>query len=437
MFCVCFFSRNWGTNETESIIFIFFEAKFPLGVRTGDLTGPNCACCKMGIELQLYRARIGCHAARASHSIKLLIPDSTRCVVTCAALMDMAILLGLLCGALSFALASSHVSVGLLTRVRAVGNTVSSVSQCKYFTRRSDTHDMAAERNLWGGTSALNISFLNCMLAEGYQWNQSSLLTLAGDIEVNPGPVEMCDLEAAMKSLRDSMSEDTGRALNAMAEKLAGEIQKLSCCMQTVTDQLAGIRNELSEVKNKLVYHEEFMEHISDRQVEIDTRLKKMEDNIERQEQRSRRDNVILYNVPEAEKETFEDSEKKFLETVNSVLPDHLDPRDIRRAHRIGKAVSGKTRPLIACMNRSADKYSILHAREDLKRKGVGVSSDRTVSQRAQLREAREAGLQVRTERNIITQDTNHRVDAAGLDVGGNGYRTRSTWRRLQQSGLS
>ena len=390
----------------------------------------------MGVELQLYRIQIGCHAARVFRVGKLLLPDPAVSVVRCAVLMNLAILLGLSCGALIGALTSPGIVVALSGLVRAISDPSSSMCQCNGSTGLSRCFDMVAGHSAWGGTVILNISAWSCTLGEGYQWNESSLLTLGGDIEVNPGPpVERHELDAAMKSLRSSMAEDTQQALKEMTDQLAGEIQKLSLCMKTVTDKLENIQGELAEVKSKLSYHEDFIEHISDRQGEIDHRLRKLEDNIERQEQRSRRDNVILYNVPEIENESFEDSENKFLETVNSVLPDSLERRDIKRAHRIGKAAPDKTRPLIASMNRSSDKYSILRTREELKKKGVGVSADRTVSQRAQLREAREAGLLPgRPDRRITDQRIDHREETTGREVGGSGYFTRSTSRRSEQT---
>ena len=164
----------------------------------------------------------------------------------------------------------------------------------------------------------------------------------------------------------------------------------LCSSIQTMSDKLGKIHEELGEVKDKLNYHEEYIEHISDRQAELNTRLQHMEENAERQEQRSRRDNVILYNIPGEYGETFQDSERKFLETVNEVPPNQLGCKDIKRAHRIGKSAPNKVRPLIACLNRSSDKHAILQARDEFKKKTIGVSSDRTVKQRMQLKEARE-----------------------------------------------
>ena len=150
----------------------------------------------MGVELQLYRMQIGCHAARVFRVGRVLKPDSTRDVVRCAAIMSMAIMLGLSCGVLICALTSPGIAVFsfVLTSMKAAGNSASFVCQCNSFAQLTDSYAMAAERNIWGGTSALNTSAGNCMLGEGYQWNKSGLLFLSGDLELNPGPLEKADL---------------------------------------------------------------------------------------------------------------------------------------------------------------------------------------------------------------------------------------------------
>ena len=239
------------------------------------------------------------------------------------------------------------------------------------------------------------------LVTDGYIWNSFGLLALAGDIELNPGPIEKEELDAAIKLLEDSMTKKNEEALKNLGDRLSASMMMISKSIQSMTDKLEQIQGELGEVKNKLDYHEQFIEHISDRQGEHDTRLQRLEENLERQEQRSRRDNIILYNIPEKDGETFEDSEQKFIETVKEVLPNLLECKDIKRAHRIGKPAPHKVRPLIACLNRSSDKYAILQARNEFKKKSIGVSSDRTIKQRIQIREAREAGSLGHSDGNL------------------------------------
>ena len=101
---------------------------------------------------------------------------------------------------------------------------------------------------------------------------------------------------------------------------------------------------------------------------------------------------MLLYNLAENTSASREDCEQLFLDTVNSVLPRKLNESDVRQAHRLGRPDQEKTRPLIATLNRTSDKVAILQAREKLRDKGIGVSSDRTPRQRQRLQEERAAG---------------------------------------------
>ena len=502
----------------------------------------------MGVELELYRARIGRYACRRSHTEKKLTPNSLSSVGTCAALFTMAITLGLISGALVGAVASSQAAETLLSFARIGGGALlttpeycscldeldllgNSQQPCPWKTTtalnytvirwnwncfavapgsapilttlgsffhhraillgtdENDLFDLETYCGLQMGVSAytnlqrisqaseyqiatlegelmaylparsgtsLLMPQLECLqelslagsatcwycldgrhspvnlVMEGYHWNFSGLLFLAGDIELNPGPIEKDDLESALKLFKDSMSQDNEQALKAMNDNLSAKIMGLCDCIQKMADTLTNMQGELGEIKAKLIHHEKFIEDISDRQAEMDSKLQHLEEIQERQEQRSRRDNVILYNVPETDNETFEDSENKFLETVNDVLPNLLECKDVKRSHRIGKTAPGKVRPLIACMNRSSDKYTILRARAEFKQKGIGVSADRSVKQRQELRVAREAGF-------LGLSDG---ISQAGIDQGGgrsgrDRYLTRSLTRIRERTSLS
>ena len=163
--------------------------------------------------------------------------------------------------------------------------------------------------------------------------------------------------------------------------------------MHRIEQKLDATVRELNDMKEKLTAQEEHIEYLSDNLGEVKSKLREAEDKVEDLERRSRRDNIILYGVQESDGETHEDCAKKFVDIANEVLPDRLEVKDIRRAHRLGRPEPEKTRPLIACLQRSADKYAVLGARSQLKAKGIGVSSDRTNKQRRQLQEARAEGF--------------------------------------------
>ena len=99
-----------------------------------------------------------------------------------------------------------------------------------------------------------------------------------------------------------------------------------------------------------------------------------------------------MHAVPEIAHETPEQSEEKFLQVVNGVLSEPLQKSDVVRAHRVGRRVEGRHRPLIARLVKSSHKYAILEKRPELRDKNFGVSGDLTPFQRQQIEQAKREG---------------------------------------------
>ncbi|RUM93123.1 MAG: hypothetical protein DSZ28_08865 [Thiothrix sp.] len=222
-------------------------------------------------------------------------------------------------------------------------------------------------------------------LSVAYDVDRSTILMLGGDIELNPGPVEWEEINEALKKLNESLFE-------RMTAELTKQIGQVREEMINMTSEMKDIKQEMLSINNKLQAHEGLIEHISDTTHELSRRMEELEQHVEEQETRSRRDNVILHGVPEETHETPEKSEEKFIETVNAVLAVPLQKADIVRAHRIGKQQEGRDRPLIARLAKSSHKHAVLQKRQELRQKHVGVSGDLTVQQRKKIQEARDDG---------------------------------------------
>ncbi|XP_046549935.1 uncharacterized protein LOC124259774 [Haliotis rubra] len=120
------------------------------------------------------------------------------------------------------------------------------------------------------------------------------------------------------------------------------------------------------------------VEALNDRTVGIEKYLEELDTKLEDQEQRSRRNNVVLYNVPESgQRETYTESKDKVLTVLNKArvvknLPP-LVPRDIERAHRLSTKKGDKARPIIARMCHWEDKWQSVKMRSVLKDQGWGL----------------------------------------------------------------
>ena len=99
---------------------------------------------------------------------------------------------------------------------------------------------------------------------------------------------------------------------------------------------------------------------------------------------------------------------------------------DFDRAHRLGRASSTKTRPVIAKLHRSRDKRALIANKsltKDLAKVGVRLSDDHTTKQRTVLKELRRQGLTAyfRGARLISRpgpkSDTRHQAAPEDLDT--------------------
>lgn len=92
-------------------------------------------------------------------------------------------------------------------------------------------------------------------------------------------------------------------------------------------------------------------------------------------ENRSRRSNLIVYGIPEDEKEDEESLEQVINNTVaKGVLK--IEPVSIERIHRLGKPSANKTRPIIFKLLDDRDKTKILKNCHKLKDTDISISED-------------------------------------------------------------
>ena len=86
-------------------------------------------------------------------------------------------------------------------------------------------------------------------------------------------------------------------------------------------------------------------------------------DNLEGQ---SRRSNIILYGVPEAAQESWDQTEARFKEVVSGKLGVQQEIH-IERCHRLGRKQHNKSRPIIAKMTFFKDKVKVMAQAQGVK----------------------------------------------------------------------
>ena len=108
---------------------------------------------------------------------------------------------------------------------------------------------------------------------------------------------------------------------------------------------------------------------------------------LDRQEQYSRRNCLLLHNIPETSNENTDDL---VIKTVNEELLEAITINEIDRSHRLGKSQAGKIRPVIVKFARFHTRNKIFRKKKLLKGKQVSITESLTKRRMAELKEARE-----------------------------------------------
>ena len=121
---------------------------------------------------------------------------------------------------------------------------------------------------------------------------------------------------------------------------------------------------------------------------------------VDKQEQYSRRNCLLLHSIPENKNEKTDDL---CLATTNEHLELAITEVDIKRTHRIGKPgdVGQKSRPIIAKCVRYNDRKNVFNRKKKLKGKNISITESLTATRMKKLKEARE----IYEFKNVWTSD--------------------------------
>ncbi|XP_077511132.1 uncharacterized protein LOC144121671 [Amblyomma americanum] len=178
------------------------------------------------------------------------------------------------------------------------------------------------------------------------------LLCSCGDVELNPGPGN-----------------------ETMFKQILAELNVLKQTTQSVHQQLGETNNRIAAIEGKLdgltSTVTSYSQRVDEMQKTVETLLRKVDD----LENRSRRNNLIVYGVPENNEEQHEDLEAIVSEKIlNDILK--VPNVAIERIHRLGRPAEKKCRPLIFKLLNGRDKGRILQNCSKLKNTKYVISED-------------------------------------------------------------
>lgn len=178
---------------------------------------------------------------------------------------------------------------------------------------------------------------------------------------MNPGP-DAATLQKILDGQSDIKEQLNSIERNQTAQKAA--LEDLTKRMSSLEAAVAGfpkVEAAVDECKKLCDHQERSMQSLMSKVDDLDNR--------------SRRCNLIFYGIADSDsKEPWSESEKHVKNICTRMLK--ITPQFIERAHRIGKFIPGKNRPVIANFASYKEKQDLLMSAKNLKGTDISLSED-------------------------------------------------------------
>ncbi|XP_077502477.1 uncharacterized protein LOC144113316 [Amblyomma americanum] len=187
-------------------------------------------------------------------------------------------------------------------------------------------------------------------------------LLVCGDVEANPGPTE--------KEMLSELLDGQGK-LTAAVEALHYSQTDIERNISALTDRIEGLEKQLvglHALNNRVNV-------IEDTVAKVDKQLSALISKVDDLENRSRRNNLVIYGLAEEDEETVADLERKL---ITEVFQDKLEltVTGTERCHRLGRKIGDKKRPVIVKFIDYREKVSALKSAYKLKGSATSISED-------------------------------------------------------------
>ena len=174
---------------------------------------------------------------------------------------------------------------------------------------------------------------------------------------------------------------------NDMLTSIKQEFSNLANCIQALESRIGHLENSFDSFRTIQSKQQAEINEIKLSLSNLQLSKSEILDEVEDRERR--RNNIVLFGLPESGGETAEERKEKEKESLREVL-NALNCRDVevKSSHRLGKVVDGKPRPIKAVLGAREDGVEVLKKarslREIEKFKRVFISNDRTKFQQSE-----------------------------------------------------
>uniref|UniRef100_T1I9T9 Uncharacterized protein n=1 Tax=Rhodnius prolixus TaxID=13249 RepID=T1I9T9_RHOPR len=170
-----------------------------------------------------------------------------------------------------------------------------------------------------------------------------------------------------MTDLKDGMAEKL--------EKIMAKLEVMYCRFATLEQKIDSTKAEVVEVVNSsLLPLTNKLQLVEEKVINLEDRMTKVENKIPSQVQR--RNNVLLYNVPEIVNEYYEELEKQVMDVFRNNLGTDIAKSEIKWLKRLGSRAPHSTRPILITLNSFSRKREVLKASKKLTGTVLSLSDD-------------------------------------------------------------
>ena len=182
--------------------------------------------------------------------------------------------------------------------------------------------------------------------------------------------------------------EKSVKEIHEMQEKTQSSQIKGELQLKDLSEAVEFIANKFDQYETERKEKEKTINDLQGKVSEISNEIEVLKHSLDRQQQYSRRNCVLIHGIPE---QKGEDTDEQALKIIREELGETVEKSDLDRTHRIGafKEDKSKCRPIIVKFSRYNVRDKVFKNKKKLKGKGYSITESLTAMRMKKLTEAR------------------------------------------------
>ena len=158
--------------------------------------------------------------------------------------------------------------------------------------------------------------------------------------------------------------------------------------LKDLNETVNFISTKFDKYEKERKEREQLIENLEENVSVMNKKVENLEKEIDKHEQYSRRNFLLIHGIAEADDEVTNDL---VIETISMKMNIEISPADLDRTHRIGKKKAGqnKLRPSIVKLSRYNVRKKVFSNKKNLKGSNVSITESLTLKRKEILKKAR------------------------------------------------